>query len=392
MVAGSGGIDVGMLQTGYYYTYNPGEIRLRTLGGDSEGYDITTENLIVQGMGYGSIDVYSAGNLTINSTYIGDTSYYGEAVSINIDPYESPDSYAFACLTAKKDVTINGNVTAQAYSWETAKAAIRIGAGTDSYDGTVTVNGDIRAEVGEIEGTLDEAEATIQVCAKNIVLNGEFDPLAIADSAEVQTDTYGLDEEPDEPGQEEYYHRAEVDINNEEDGTCLNCENRLFPMAIDDESDMEIGDYIVIEVLINDEDEQGGPLTEGSVFSYTYTGDGILIPLQVNGSIVAFEYIPPTTALFIDEGHSDENGPYSEFIDNFQYYAQDAGGKISIEPATVTITVKDYSRPPEPKPEPEPEPEPEPPMTIVREEVGFSDTLRPPGLPDIGPLPGRPAR
>ncbi len=387
MEAGSGGIDVGRLRTGHSYygygTYNPGEIHLRTFnpGGDTDGYDITTGTLIVYGYGYGSIDVASAGNLTINSL-TGDVSYSGQAVLLDIVPYESPDSTALACLTARKNVTINGDVIVTAVSWEAATAGLRIGAGTDSHDGTVTINGNLRAEAYGGEGRLDYAEATIKVYANNIELNGNADPLARADYAEVQTDGQDSDEQTDN---ETYLHYAEVDIDDTKDGTCVGC----LPRAIDDSTTIEIDETIVIDVLINDEDEEGGPLTEGSVFSYTYSGDGILIAIDEDGYIVAFEYMPPTTAVFIDKGDSDEKGPYSVFSDNFQYYVQDSEGKVSTEPAIVTITVKDYSRPPEPEPEPEPKPEPEPPtIIIVPEEASFSEDLRPSELSDIGRIEG----
>ena len=418
MEAGRGGIDVGMLQTGMfnmdYYTTNPGDIRLRTFnpGGISEGYDITTGTLLVYGYTDGSIDVSSAGNLTINGVYEYPYYYYIRsyaydaaladssatdngsadllAVLVLTEPYEGEEISSLACLTAKKDVTINGDVVAAALGHETrgydtsetSTAGIRIGAGTNSHDGTVTVNGNITA--GATTAVLEvpsprNSEATIKVYAKNIVLNGDADPLAIADDAVVQTDTYGLDEQQNEPGEEEYYHfLAEVDIDNTKDGTCLDCENRLLPIAIDDSSTIESDETIVLLILTNDEDENGDQLdlAGGSVFSYTYTGDGILVTVESDGFIIAFEYTPPEDAVFTDMGDYDENGPYAVFTDTFEYYVQDVEGKVSTEPAIVTVTVKKYLT----------EPEPEPP--IIPEEAGFSDVLRPPELPDVGPIQG----
>ncbi|MHC4344827.1 MAG: two-partner secretion domain-containing protein, partial [Planctomycetota bacterium] len=138
--AGSGGINMGSLQTGVESTTEeetrPGEIRLTTT---DEG-DITLQHLDVEGKRYGSVYVDSAGDIVIN----GSESLEG---AVNVSTNTSSlgfIGFSFVCLIADGDITINGDVTADAHGTLVSVAKVWIGAGThhvdpeNGYEGTVT--------------------------------------------------------------------------------------------------------------------------------------------------------------------------------------------------------------------------------------------------------------
>jgi len=76
------------------------------------------------------------------------------------------------------------------------------------------------------------------------------------------------------------------------------------------------------------DDTQGGePLVPqgGSVQPGTYTKPvGILTENVEDGKILSFNYTPPTDAVYVDNGDTDDGGAYAVYTDSFQYYAQDA--------------------------------------------------------------------
>ncbi len=324
---GSGiGIDVGRLTIGVPNLDYPGEIRLST----TDGGNITTELLEVQGNGYGSIYAFSSGNLTIN----GSSSTQGAVlISTNHVP-AGADASSFVCLTAEKDVTINGDVSVGAHGKDKTRAGIWIGAGTNvqdpvgGYPGTVIVNGNLEAIATTArDAPFKDSEATIKVYAKNINLYGNKVPHAKADDAEVKTSITDSDEEI---GTDRHF-LASVDIDITKDGTCLNCGNVILPIALPDwlKESKNIMVY-AIAVLANDEDGEGGPLIGGTVDPGTLPPTSFLggtLTLNPDGTV---QYEPPADWVF------DDNG---EFADFFDYYAVDADGDISAAPARVTIVL-----------------------------------------------------
>lgn len=336
MTAGSDasgvGIDIGYLNAGASGLDFPGEIRLTTTGGG----DITTEHLRVRGNGYGSIYVFSSGNLTIN----GSSSLQG-AVLINTNHVPAgDDASSFICLSAEGDATINGDVTVEAHGKDKTRAGIWIGAGTETRDGTVTINGNLEAVATTAQDApFKDSQATIKVYASTINFNGSQDPHAKADRAEVKTAVSDSDEET---GDDRHFIAA-VDVDRTKDSTCLDCINRPLPVALNDSTLINKDTSVNIDVLSNDVDEEGNPLSGGVIDSYTDpAGGGLLTPIEVDGQIVAFEYTPPTDAVFVNKGNQDENGAYAVFTDTFTYIVRDIEGQISTESATVTITVKNY--------------------------------------------------
>jgi hypothetical protein len=95
-------------------------------------------------------------------------------------------------------------------------------------------------------------------------------------------------------------------------------------------------DYF-LDVLANDDD--GDPLVGGAVVANTDpTGGGTLKLIFDNGDIIGFEYTPPADADYLWDGISD----YAEFTDTFMYKAKDAEGNVSVNTATVTISVRNF--------------------------------------------------
>ncbi|MHC4596165.1 MAG: two-partner secretion domain-containing protein, partial [Planctomycetota bacterium] len=338
---GSGvGIDVSRLTIGAPGLDYPGEISLTT----TNGGNITAGPLEVKGNGYGSIYVFSSGDLTINGS--------SPAVFIKTNVVPTPgDAFSFACLIAEEDVTINGDVTVEAHGKRESVAGIWIGAGTNvedpvgGYPGTVTVNGNILADASVTGSEFVKSDATIRIYGSTINFNGNKKPEAKAKGGSVkyQDIITGYDDsdavyEEEVPGSPDPIYdklisgaRALVDIDITKDGTCLNCGNVILPIALPDwlMESKNIGVY-AIAVLANDEDGEGGPLIGGTVDPATLDPTSLLggaLTLNPNGTVT---YDPPTDWVF------DENG---QFTDYFEYHCVDADGDISADPALVTITL-----------------------------------------------------
>ncbi|HUT45670.1 MAG TPA: Ig-like domain-containing protein, partial [Sedimentisphaerales bacterium] len=342
--AGSGGIDVGVLRTGAPNT-RPGEIRLQTIKEDegvaADGkYDITTEHLRVEGKGYGSVYVNSDGDLTINGSQSA-----GGAVHVKTNAVaNNEDALSFICLTAEKNVTINSaggdkGILALAQGKRDSIASIWIGAGTDEYAGTATINADLHAKASAPGSEFAKSIASIKVFGSDIFIvtgGGIQEPHAEGVNVDVETSTISttpfIDENNavyDEDGELIQGSLALVWIDETQNGTCLNCGNvqrKILPVAIPDwlTASKNIMVYAVV-VLDNDMEDQSS-LLDGTVLlaDNPFTKGTLTL---INGD-TEVEYEPPTDWVF------DENG---EFTDYFEYYAVDSDGEVSEIPAVVTI-------------------------------------------------------
>jgi len=348
---GSGvGIDVGHLTVGASGLDYPGEIRLST----TDGGNITTESLSVKGNGYGSIYVFSSGDLTINGS--------SPVVSIKTNYVPAgEDASSFVCLTAEEDVTISGgDIRVEAHGNTQSVASIWIGAGTNvqdpenGYPGTVSIDGVVQADASAAGALIEDA--TVKIYGKNIILPSQHSktPIATTGSVWYQGTTTDYDAsdnavyewDPDNPDSDPDNRnplydklvsgsRALVVIDRTKDGTCLNCGNVILPIALPDwlNESKNIMVYAIV-VLANDEDGEGGALIGGTVFldGVTQSAAGGTLTL-INGD-TEVQYEPPADWVF------DDNG---EFTDFFDYYAVDADGDISAGSARVMIILKNQN-------------------------------------------------
>lgn len=92
-----------------------------------------------------------------------------------------------------------------------------------------------------------------------------------------------------------------------------------------------------LDVLLNDQDGNGGPLVDGAVAIYTDPANGGTLTLIYDtiDKIIGFEYAPPLDTVFVWDGIDD----YAVFPDTFTYSAKDAEGNVSENSALVTIVV-----------------------------------------------------
>ena len=325
--AGSNGIKVGNLITGKDMASEKpsvGQIMLTT----HNGGDIETRNLLIEnGWRHAEINVKASGNLTVN----GNVKVGSESAILNVPTQASAEAMIY--LSAGDDVTLNGEVYANAHGIEeaadTTKAYIEILAGENA-----NINGDLFAEAkSSNNGT---ADAVIKVeAAGDIVFADGVDAQAIADQTEVKGTV--SDEEPEDYDPDDGVDHAQI---------IINANTTPPPIANDNEKTISKNE-VDFEIDVLFDDTQGGaPLVPqgGSVQPGTYTTPaGTLTKNVEEGKIVSFNYTPPTDVVFVDNGDTDEDGAYAVFIDTFEYYAQDATGDlISGDPATVTITVKNY--------------------------------------------------
>ncbi len=188
--AGGGGIDVGNLTTGKDLPAEkpaPGMIFLTT----GSGGDITTGNLTVSdGWGDGEvdaeIDVKSSGNLTVN----GDVMVGNLSDILNVAD-ERP-AEAVIILRADNDITLNGNVEANAHGSEVdtsvTKATIDVIAGNNA-----TITGNLRAEATSSSSGTAEAAVTVEA-----VGDIDFPGSATAIADDATAESTGPDHEDDE--------------------------------------------------------------------------------------------------------------------------------------------------------------------------------------------------
>ncbi len=373
--ASGGGIDMGTLQSGIENTADsaddviinliPGAIRLTT----TDGGDISLQHINIEGRRYGSAYVNSSGSLTINGSPT-----LGGAVSVRTNSTSTifGKAASFICLIAAEDVTINGDVLAFAKGDRTSVAGVWIGAGTNvqdpvnGYAGTVTINDKITADASASGALVSDATIRIYGATINLPKNSAKYPEAKTQgSISVRSNTtmykesdgavyYEVDEygrvirdadgnpvivENPDPLMERKLglgYRAVVEIDATKDGTCLVCENKIrivLPIANPDQWEQSknlLANITTDFVLSNDEDGFGALLVDGSVFLGSFTtANGGTLTLSVDGTQII--YTPP-----LDWADNFVDGKY---VDTFEYYAQNADGLISQDPATVTITL-----------------------------------------------------
>ena len=339
MQAGSGGIDLGVLQTGHPNTSDvlPGEIRLTT----TNGGDITAQHFGVNGQRYGSVYVNSAGNLTINGDEVNPN--YAVHVKTVTTPGDAA-AKSFICLTADKDVTIHGKVYAEAHGTPESVAGVWIGAGTNvedpvnGYAGTVSIDDVVQADASAAGSTKEDATVRIYASTIELPTNKSKTPIATTGSVKYQGTTSGSESAGavyDSEGNLISGSRALVEIDTTKDGTCLECENRvrvLLPIAVDDAWVNSKNLAVIINVVANDTDALGNLLINGTVdpasLSLTSSNGGTLA-IDSNGKVV---YVAPGDWA----SNFDSNG---EYHDSFTYKVMDADGNVSENVATVTITL-----------------------------------------------------
>ncbi len=325
--AGSGGINVGNLTTGKDQPdekSTPGQILLST----NNGGDITTRNLLIlTGRGLAKIDVQSSGNLTVN----GDVIVGSEVEILNVP--NGQNAHAAVYLSAADSVNLNGNVGAYSRGiddgiteGDITIAEIRIFAGTDWGEfGDASINGDIVADAqSSSQGT---AEAIVEVDAW-----GDID---FADGVEVHAIADGVAVEATGPVYEDDEAFSEDDPPNHAQ-IIIHAQEYITPppITIPDEYSSPKSDVLPLDVLANDT-QIGEPLVGGSISSYTQPaeGAGTVTPTMQGDKIIDITYNPPEdfSALTFNE-----NG---EATVTFKYFARDAEGVVSENPATVTITL-----------------------------------------------------
>ena len=329
--AGSGGIsgigiNVGNLTTGKDQPDEksiPGQILLST----NNGGDITTGNLLIlTGRGLAKIDAQSSGNLTVN----GDVIVGSEVDILNVP--NGQNAHASVYLSAADNVELNGDVGAYSRGIDDditvddiTTAEIRIFAGTGWGEfGDASINGDIVADAqSSVQGT---AEAIVEVDAwGNIDFDKGVEVHAIADQTEVQGTV--SDEEPEDYDPEDGVDHAQIIIHAQEYITPP-------PTGVPDEYSSPKSDVLPLDVLANDT-QIGEPLVDGTIASFTQPaeGTGTVTPTMLGDKILDITYNPPDDLSALT---FNENG---EATVTFTYFARDAEGAVSENPATVTITL-----------------------------------------------------
>ncbi|MBL7187259.1 MAG: tandem-95 repeat protein [Phycisphaerae bacterium] len=234
VTAGSGGANVGNLQTGDASS-SPGQITVTT----SDGGDVTTGSLLITGgLGRAEISVDASGNLTTN----GDVKV-GSSSAIDNVP-SGQDAEAIIGLSAGGNVELNGAVDAHAVATLPAadggvtKADIQIRGGDD-----VTINGALVAKAVSQDNAT--AYASIEVEASDNVNwgLGVLDPVADGDNSQVRvvsrtTEVVTLDGDV-----------AQVII------------EQAMLQALPDFDETHMGSPLAGNVLANDNDPGGDPIT-----------------------------------------------------------------------------------------------------------------------------------
>ena len=241
VTAGSGGVNIGNLQTGDA-SLNPGQITVTT----SNGGDVTVESLVItDGLGRAEISVDASDDLTVN----GDVEV-GSNSAINNVP-SGQDAQAIISLSAGDNVVLNGDVTANTYGVNAAapdgvtESYIGIFGGTNNVgDGDVTINGDLVARaISAINGT---SEATVEVRAWNDIIfgPGAAMPVADGDSGQAHVESFESAQQINPDGD---VARIIIDTSSLEG----------FP----DSGETHMSSTITGNVLDNDVDSKGNPIT-----------------------------------------------------------------------------------------------------------------------------------
>jgi filamentous hemagglutinin family protein len=353
MLAGSGGIKTGRLQT-YEDGGNPGRIRIFT----NNGGNIETRALNVDGGNDVEVSIIASGNLTIDGRDDSGVIQPGVLTSTNKVPSkESQVGTAYICLVSETgSVNVIGAVEVEAHGKQQTVARIHICA-----DDTVSVhtrNGRVQAVAKT--SSAGTADAQIKIHA------GSSDPGAITITRDVggtpvriQANTSGSSIGPlDFSGAVTEYEQTSggshvfVQIADHWLGVCDDCPTppdllppieppQHSPIAVDDGYTINKGDALVIildtdGVLNNDYDPDGDSIIV-IVLGGRDTTEGGSVVMNEDGG---FTYTPPEEKLF-DEYGSDGEGDYAIFTDTFTYEVRDERGLESNQ-ATVTITSKNY--------------------------------------------------
>jgi filamentous hemagglutinin family protein len=301
MEAGSGGIDIGNLETAKDISDTnptPGQITLNT---NNEG-NITTENLTVKnGSGHAEINVNASGDLTVN----GDVAV-GRDSAINNIPLGA-DAEAMIYLNAGGNTLLQGDVYANAdginegLAGGVTKAYIGISAGSAEVGyGDATINGDLVATANSTsQGT---SEASIDIDSWGDINWGPDAaiPVADADDAHVESRTNTSQEIAGNVAQILVYPQNNVPA----------------PQALPDFSEIHMGNEVTGNVLDNDLDPEGEQLTATLVSSPSHAES---FTLNEDGT---YSYTPE---------------PGYVGTDSFTYTASAGGGTSA--PILVTITM-----------------------------------------------------
>lgn len=293
--AGSGGINVGSLETGEASAV-PGSITLTT----TNGGDITAQNLAIRnGSGHAEITADASGDLTINGNVA-----VGRDAAIQDIP-DNAEAEAIVNLSAGNHVILNGAVTANSHGANSeaegtlTKSYIGIFGDTNSSGvGDVTINGNLVATA--ISATGGTSNATIEVQTPNNVIfgPGAAMPLADGDNGEVHVESYTSIRE------EINGDVAEIII------------SQALVEALPDFGSTHMGSTIMGNVLSNDSNPQGDPMTASLVTGPSHAASFTLNP---DGS---YSYTP-------EAGYVGD--------DTFTYTATAGGSTTS--PILVTITM-----------------------------------------------------
>ncbi|MHC4618367.1 MAG: filamentous hemagglutinin N-terminal domain-containing protein [Planctomycetota bacterium] len=392
MLAGKGGITVGDIKTDTASSdkaTDSGQIFLLTTRPESatEGGDITTGSMEVVGGGSSEISAIAAGTLTVNGDVtsirnqvpkdekavgkaliclIADEDIIVHADVVKVEAHGKFETNADICISAGWDVHIaptgSADITAQAKTSErgpyTADARVVLHAGWNKETkGTISING---INYNDQPGG-DNSALPVSVEASVSGIGGparvtpadpwdEDDPHLDPDDG---THKFWKDENTKDYGPGETARAtATLEIDNKEElppsnplSPCYDCPRPPFLPPIpakvivwDDDYTISksVIDYL-LDVLANDDD--GQPLVGGAVVTNTDpTGGGTLKLVFDGGKIVGFEYTPPADADYLWDGVSD----YAVFTDTFTYKAEDAEGNVSVNTATVTISVQNF--------------------------------------------------
>jgi len=301
MEAGSGGIDIGNLETAKDVSDispTPGQIILTT----SNQGDIIAENLTIKdGWGHAEINANASGDMTINGNVT-----VGSDSAINNIPLGA-DAEAMIYLHAGGNLVLEGDVQANAdgihdgLAGGITKAYIGISAGSaETGYGDATINGDLVALASSTsQGT---SEATIEIDSWGYIYWGleAAVPVADADEAHVESRTNA--------SKEVAGNVAQILVNPQN--------NAPAPQALPDFSEIHMDNEITGNVLDNDFDPEGEPITAALVDGPTHAES---FTLNEDGS---YSYTPE---------------PGYVGTDTFTYTASAGGGTSA--PVLVTITM-----------------------------------------------------
>ena len=389
MDAGSGGIVAGNLFTGTLAqdkVSQPGEIVLRT----ANGGNIEVGTMQAIGARDTQVSAISDGDLIVNGNV--------ESINKQTDNTETSVFSATACLIAEGDIHLNGtNYSVYSHGKGELVSDIRISAGENVYIGSAQAPATIKAESKVAEqGTATKSTAyivihagrnlegsgTIEINGKSytpgqayltggnvsaVALNGAVDTSNTpSSSADTKTVWEKVGNSP-----AAFFAKIEINSDAPDLSQCADCPTppglppvpRLFIIADDSFPVGWAAEDAPLDVLKNDDmDELGNPIrlilgdiadpqpittNLGGTLTATVLRDenGDFILDDLGNPIVGFEYTPPSDVDFTWDGVLDLDGnPVNPatFTDTFTYKAVDSEGNISVNAATVTITVTNF--------------------------------------------------